>query len=201
MKAPPLIRPIGGLLLAGGRSRRFGAEKAMAPLGGAPMMHRTMTVFARLPHVAVSARAGSGAEQCARQFGLQVLHDDPALPEGPLSGILSGLAWARRSGLAYLASAPCDAPLLPADLVTRLAAHIGDAPAAFAVTHAGQHPLCALWSVHLHDTLSRALHQGEHPAVRAFLPACGAVEVEFDNAHAFLNANTPDALAGLEQRA
>lgn len=157
--------------------------------------------FAALPGLAISARPGSGAEERARIFGIDVLHDDPAMPRGPLNGILSGLAWARRRKFEHLATAPCDAPLLPFDLVARLAENIGSATAAFATTRIGQHPLCALWNVRLHDKLRDRLRQGEHPAVRDFLAACGAVAVCFEDARAFSNANTPEALAALEQPA
>lgn len=191
----------GGVLLAGGRSTRFGSEKALALFDGAPMMDRATFLFAALPGFAVSAQAGSGAEARARQLGADVLHDDPSLPNGPLAGVLSALAWARQRGFEFVVSAPCDAPRLPADMAQRLAGAIGKASAAFAVTQTGSHPLCTLWSIRLHDALRDRLRCGEHPAVRAFLAEHGAVAVPFDDAEAFANANTPEALADLEQGA
>jgi molybdopterin-guanine dinucleotide biosynthesis protein A len=195
------LNTIGGLLIAGGRSSRFGAEKALALFDGAPMMDRATALFAGLPGFAISARSGSGAEARARQLGIDVVYDDPNLPSGPLTGVLSGLAWAKQHGFEFLATAPCDAPCLPANMVTQLAENIGAARAAFAVTSVGQHPLCALWSVGLHDALSDELRTGEHPAVRAFLAGIGAQGVHFAEAPAFANANTPEALAALEQGA
>ncbi len=192
------IDTIGGLLIAGGRSTRFGAEKAVAIFDGAPMIDRIAQLFADLPAYAISARPGSGAEARGRAARIEVVSDDPTLPSGPLAGLLSGLAWARRRGFAFLASAPCDAPCLPANLVARLAQGIGGARAAFAVTDAGQHPLCALWSVGVHDTLRAQLQAGRHPSVRAFLAEIGAIPVHFDEARAFANANTVEALAALE---
>jgi molybdopterin-guanine dinucleotide biosynthesis protein A len=192
---------IGGLLIAGGRSTRFGAEKALALFDGAPMMDRAAYLFADLPAFSISVRSGSGAEARARQHGIDVVFDDPTLPCGPLAGVVSGLAWAGRRGFDFLATAPCDAPCLPADMVPRLAQNIGAAPGAFAVTHAGQHPLCALWSLGVYDMLSALMQGGEHPAVRAFLADIGALPVYFAEADAFANANTPEALAALEKRA
>lgn len=192
---------IAGLLIAGGRSTRFGADKALALFDGAPMMDRATGLFAGLPGFAISARSGSGAEARARQFGIDVVYDDPNLPSGPLTGILSGLTWAKQRGFAFLATAPCDAPCLPPNMVAQLAANIGAARAAFAETPAGPHPLCALWSVGLRDPLSERLRTGEHPAVRDFLATIGAQRVGFAEAAAFANANTPEALAALEQGA
>lgn len=194
------LESIAGLLLAGGQSKRFGAEKAMAPFRGAPLMDRVASAFAPLPRHAVSARAGSLAEQHAHACGATVLYDAPDAPSGPLAGVAAGLAWAAREGFAWLATAPCDAPLLPSDFVPRLADAIGHAPAAFAVTAEGEHPLCALWSVALLAPLESRLAAGEHPSIKAFLQQCGGAAVRFEEARAFANANTADALAALELR-
>ncbi|MGD9981364.1 MAG: molybdenum cofactor guanylyltransferase [Hyphomonadaceae bacterium] len=191
---------IAGLLMAGGRSRRFGEEKATAQFCGEPLMDAAAHVFAELTCFAVSARPGSGAERHAITQARPVLHDDPALPSGPLAGLAEGLRWAKQRGFALLATAPCDAPLLPVDLVGRLADEIGGAPAAYAVTQSGVHPLCALWRVDLLDTIVSRLRAGEHPPVRKVLTECGAVAVRFGSPDAFANANTKAALAALEQR-
>lgn len=173
----------------------------MALFDGAPMMDRAARLFSALPCYAVSARAGSGAESHACRLGVDVLYDDPALPSGPLTGVLSGLLWAESRGFEFLATTPCDAPRLPVNLVARLARDIGAARAAFAVTRSGEHPLCALWRVGLRADLNDRLQSGEHPAVRAFLATSGARAVSFSDADAFANANTPAALAALETNA
>jgi molybdopterin-guanine dinucleotide biosynthesis protein A len=194
------LQDVAGLLIAGGRSLRFGQEKAVSPFRGAPMMDASARALAGLGALAVSARAGSGAEAHAHALSLPVLHDDPQLASGPLTGVLAGLRWAQSNGFGFLATAPCDAPLLPHDLVSRLAQAMGEANAAYAVTAQGEHPLCALWRVDLADAIAACLNAGEHPAVRAMLTASGAVPVQFADANAFANANTQVELAVLEQR-
>ena len=191
----------GGLLLAGGRSCRFGAEKAVARFGDAVMMDAVLKRFAPLAAVAVSARSDSAAAAHARALGLELVHDNIAGPAGPLAGILAGLKWVRRRGACFLAIAPCDAPLLPTDLFWRLLCALGDAPAAFAVTSEGEHPLCAVWRVALLPCLQQALAEGEHPSVRSLLAEIGAARVAFADARAFANANTRAALAALERPA
>lgn len=191
----------GGLLLAGGQSKRFGAEKAVARFRGRTMMDCITDGFADFPHFAVSARPHAAAAERARARGADILYDNPDAPSGPLAGILEGLIWSHDHGLDFLATTPCDAPLLPRDLFARLSEAIGAAPAAYAVTMQGQHPLCAIWRVTLRTPLQETLAGGVHPSVRAFLAAHGAVSVYFDDAHAFANANTADALAALERKA
>lgn len=192
---------IAGVVIAGGRSARFGSEKAIATFRGEPLVERAAKLFANLPAFAVSAQAGSGAERHARRLGVPVLHDAPDLPSGPLTGLLAALEWARQEGCEFLATAPCDAPLLPRNMVPVLARHVGDAAAAYAVTADGEHPLCALWSIALAKTIGERLHDGAHPAVRCFLAELGAVRVRFPDPQQFANANTPQALAALERDA
>ncbi len=194
------LTDIAGLLIAGGRSVRFGEEKAMAPFRGAPLMDACARAFEPLAALVVSARPGSGAEAHARARGCDVVYDDPAWPEGPLAGVAAGLRWAKPRSLAWLATAPCDAPLLPGDLVQRLRTEIGAGRAAYALTPQGPHPLCALWRIDTLELIEARLRTGDHPAVREMLAACGAVAVRFDDDRAFTNANTRDELAALEQR-
>lgn len=61
----PLSRAA-GLVLAGGRSTRFGSDKALALLGDKTLLERAVDAL-RLPKemIAVSARAGSAAESLA----------------------------------------------------------------------------------------------------------------------------------------
>lgn len=197
-RRPASLERTGGLLLAGGQSRRFGSEKAVARFGDAPMMDAVAERFAGFPAFAVSARPGSAAARRANFIQAPVLHDDPALPSGPLAGVCAGLAWAQDNKLEFLATAPCDAPLLPHDLFARLLGAIGSAPAAFAITASGEHPLCAVWRASLRETLEHVLSNGVHPSVRSFLAAQGARGVRFKDTRAFANANTKDMLAALE---
>lgn len=190
----------GGLLLAGGRSSRFGTEKAVARIGERLMMDIVGDCFAALPFLAVSARPGSAAEAHAKALRIDVLHDDPALPAGPLAGVAAGLTWGTLNGLRFLATAPCDTPRLPRHLFPALLDGIGDAPAAFAATADGPNPLCAVWRSDLLPDLSAAL-RSEHPSVQAFLARIGARPVYFADALAFANANTPEALAAMEHGA
>ena len=77
-----------GLVLAGGRSVRFGGEKAVAELDGKPLLawavDRLRSVCAS---VAVNARPGTETELLARALALPVLHDEAGDATGPLAGV------------------------------------------------------------------------------------------------------------------
>jgi molybdopterin-guanine dinucleotide biosynthesis protein A len=149
--------------------------------------------------IAVSAKRGSVVARHAEASALAALYGDPVGLEGPLTGVLEGLRWARALRFSSLACLPRDAPLLLLDLVSALMAGRRAAPAAFAQTLHGAHPLCALWDTGLAIALGKVLSRGEHARVRDFLTDIGAAAVWFDDADAFANANTRAGLSALEQ--
>jgi molybdenum cofactor guanylyltransferase len=186
---------IAGLVLAGGTSSRFGAPKAQAVLGGASLT--THVARTLQPHVGALAIAGDNPSP---DLNAAALRDPPGAPRGPLAGVLAGLEWAEQGGFSWLASAPCDAPLIPSDLVPRLwaAATSSDARLVLAATSEGWQPLCALWRTGLAGDLRAALAGGRHPSVHGFAEAVGVCIVRFEDANAFLNINTPEDLARAE---
>ena len=192
---------LAGMVLAGGRSSRFGAEKAVQPLAGRPLLAWTLAALdGACETVAVSARSESGAAMLATSLGRVVLNDDPGHPSGPLAGLTAGLAWAAAGGFDLLATLPCDTPLVSADHIRALIAALEGADGAYAVTVRGPQPLCAVWRSGLHAALAARLAAGDHPAMRDLLAGIEARAVSFDDADAFGNANRPEDLARLDNR-
>jgi formate dehydrogenase major subunit len=204
LNAPPIPRgQVTGLVLAGGRgSRMGGVDKGLQPYRGRPLVAHVLERLA--PQVgAVVVNANRNAEAYAA-FGHPVVADAASEYAGPLAGFLAGL---KACASPWLVTAPCDAPHLPADLVTRLAAAALDrgAPIALAATAepAGPggarrqpQPVFALLRRELADDLEAALAAGERKIDR-WMARHGAVEVLFDDATAFFNANTAaDLTAG-----
>jgi molybdopterin-guanine dinucleotide biosynthesis protein A len=179
-----------GLVIAAGRSRRFGTEKAVADLLGKPLLVWAVERLRRsCALVAVNARPGSETERLALTCDLSVLHDAPGEAEGVLAGVKAGLAWADRVGARALAVSPCDAPLLPDDLFERLIRAAGEG-AALAETPDGRQPLCSVWPVTALPTVTAALAGGAHPPTWRLLDGLGAARVAFADPAAFANINT-----------
>jgi molybdopterin-guanine dinucleotide biosynthesis protein A len=189
-----------GLVLAGGRSVRFGGEKAVALLDGRSLLQwAAERLSATCRSVAINVRPDTAAESVARALGLPTLHDDPGDALGPLAGVKVGLIWAENQGARILAVSPCDAPLLPDDLYVRLL-EAADGGAAMAETADGRQPLCAVWPVAALPMLRAALAGGAHPPTWQVLETIGARKVLFDDPQAFANVNTRDDLASIEAR-
>jgi len=191
---------VAGLVLAGGRSVRFGGEKAVAVFDGLPLLEwAALRLRSICEFVAANVRPGTEAEAAARRLGLPVLYDEAGDALGPLAGVKVGLMWAEEQGVRALAVTPCDAPLLPDDLYARLMDRAGGG-AAMAETTDGLEPLCALWPVSALPSVREALAGGAHPPTWRVLERLGARKVFFESREAFANVNTRDDLAALEGR-
>jgi molybdopterin-guanine dinucleotide biosynthesis protein A len=188
---------ITGLVLAGGRgSRMGGVDKGLQLHAGAPLtMHAMLRLGPQVGQVMINANRNLGAYEA---FGVPVWPDADTEYAGPLSGFMAGLEHCETP---YLVTVPCDSPLFPLDLVPRLAAALveHDAEIAMAATREGDalqvQPVFCLMKTALLESLIRFTQSGQRKIDKwTALHRC--VEVPFDDAQAFTNANT---LAELQQ--
>lgn len=200
MQQPATTGAVVGIVIAGGRSTRFGGEKAVAILRGTSLLLWAVRRLQRSCRaVSVNTRSKTEAEALALAEGLPVLHDDDGDASGPLAGIKVGLRWAQQLGASSLAVSPCDVPMMPDDVFDVLIKAAGADPA-MAETAQGDQPLCALWPVSSLPVVTAALAGGRHPATWRLLEQLGAKRVRFESSQAFANINTRSELAALSGR-
>lgn len=176
-----------GVVLAGGASTRFGGKpKGLIELGGRPMALCVVDVLAQVcTRVFIEAPPNAGYEA----LGVPLLHAAPEhAGKGPLAGLTAGL----QAGEDSVAFAPCDMPLLTPDIYRRLTAQT--AIGAYAQTANGFEPLVAILNPKILAALVAALNRAELPRTHAILDAAGASRVQFTDATAFANVNTPGDL-------
>lgn len=200
-------RGIVGLVLAGGLSRRMaGPDKALALWQGRALLEHTLQRLApQVDRLLVSHN-----RRDAEVLRIAAAHHAPCMPDtlpgqlGPLAGLLAALEHLAEHAEpgAWLACVPCDAPRLPLDLVTQLAAAV--APQGVAIAGARQpdgsmRPQPAFMLLHRRHraALAEALAAGERRLL-GWASALGAVAAPFDDAAAFANVNTPADLAALD---
>lgn len=168
-----------GVVLAGGRSTRFGSDKAQALLCGRSLLERTLDALRpQCDQVAIVGRETPLAVALA---------DWPAPDLGPLGGLAGGLNHALAHGFDQVLSVPVDA-LLPADL----RALLEPAPACLA-----SQPVIGLWPAAAAGALEETLFGDGRHSLHAFAARIGARFVETDFIPA--NINTPQDLARLER--
>ena len=202
-----MTRPgdIAGIVLAGGRATRLGGgDKPLRPLGGRPMLAH---ILERLgPQVGAVAISANGDPARFAEYGLPVLADE-GRQAGPLSGILSGMAWAKFEGGDKVLTVAGDTPFFPVDLAARLAAAVAvhDNHIAVAASDGRRHPVFALWPVSLEADLSEFLAESATLSVSAFLERHETVSVDVPmlriagkTIDPFFNVNTPQDLAEAE---
>jgi molybdopterin-guanine dinucleotide biosynthesis protein A len=172
-----------GAILAGGRSRRFGSDKAEAMLNG-----RTL-----LTHVADALRPHCDAlVVCGRMHrGMTSLEDRPHAGLGPLGGLCAALEFGKEAGFTAVLSAPCDAPDLPPNLRDRLSEESGPA-------YVADLPVVGLWPCTLAEQLYSWLGETGDRSLGSWAHAVSAIPVEF--VRKLGNINTPDDLGAFEWR-
>ena len=187
--------PISGVILAGGLGRRMGGvDKGLQMLHDKPMVRWVLERFA--PQVdEVLINANQNAEHYAA-FGYPLVPDEIPGFAGPLAGLHAALSHA---AYPLLATVPCDSPLLPNDLVARLASALEAHSAQLAVarTFAQPHPVFCLCQrtvlPHLTAFLASGGRRFEH-----WYATLKTVEVAFDDeVEAFGNINTRAELEAL----
>lgn len=170
-----------GAVLAGGKSSRFGSDKAKAMLAGRSLLdHAIATLRAQCDTVVVVGRVHAG---------IHGIEDWPAPDAGPLGGVAGALNHALANGFETVLTCGVDSVGLPDDIVAKL----GAAPA-----YLESQPVVGLWPAKAAGALEELLFGNGKHSMRAFAERIGARAVTLG--HAPANVNTPDDLARLEAR-
>lgn len=171
-----------GAILAGGRSSRFGSDKALATLDGRALIDRVIEALA--PQVDALVVVGR------THPGIVCIPDRPAPDMGPLGGIAAALHHATEHGFTQVLTVPCDAPFLPAGLREQLSAALAG--------YLADLPVVGWWPAAAGTVLDTLLAGGGSRSVRAFADRIGATGMAAPSEIA--NINTPDDLALLAKR-
>ena len=170
-----------GAVLAGGKSSRFGTDKALAELGGRTLIARAVDALSGwCEHVVVVGRETAPAP---------TLPDWPRPGMGPLAGIAAALHLARDEDYESVLTCSVDSVGLPENLPDLLS----PAPAYLAAQ-----PVIGLWPAAAAEAIEAILTgEGEH-SMRRFVREIGAraVKTSIDPG----NINSPADLAALEKR-
>lgn len=165
-----------GAVLAGGQSRRFGSDKALAVLDGQTLLERAVArLVGWCGAVVVIGRA---------EAPVAVVPDWPRAGMGPLGGIAGALRHAAAGGFRAVLTVGVDSLGLPDDLPEWL----GVGPACVA-----DQPVVGLWPVAVLPALEAILQAEGRHAVRDLIAAVGARSVVLPGASG--NVNRPEDLA------
>jgi molybdenum cofactor guanylyltransferase len=192
----PAVVSIPVVILTGGVGVRIGGNKASRILAGKSFLARSLEKACTYsPQVAVSTNK---LNELDLPDGTVLLFDETD-NNGPISGLSSAISYAVARDADHVLIMPCDTPLLPVDLMSRLFASIGEANAAVAFCNGRLHAACSLWRADVAKSLPAYLALGRRSLI-GFAEAVGYVSLEwlsqpFDP---FFNINTAEDLVKAE---
>ncbi|MBD0023498.1 MULTISPECIES: molybdenum cofactor guanylyltransferase [Gordonia] len=195
--------PIAGLVLAGGRSRRMGTDKASLQWPddtAEPMLARIVrTVAERCDRVYVVAAQESSAYRLLHGTGgpeaVWVTDEEPGT--GPLGGLAAGLAAAAADGFGLGFVCATDMPLIGPGLIDELAR--GATPSTQAViAHDARrdHPMAAIYRTSSAPVVADLVAGGERRML-AVLDALETRRVPVSEPEWLTNVNAPEDLHDL----
>lgn len=189
-KAPQ--QQLTGLILAGGLGRRMGGvDKGLQLLNDRPMVAHVIERLA--PQVDMLLISANRNLDAYGAFSHTVIADRIEGFAGPLAGLHAGLS---ACATPLLVTAPCDSPRLPTDLVARLRDGLEREGAQLAVPRCDGrlHPVFALMRHEVLANLTDYLAGGGRE-MTAWCRQLPLAIVDFPDADAFANINTPMELA------
>lgn len=184
-------------ILAGGGSRRFGEDKALAKLGGKPLLSHVLGRVRGQTSGPIAINTAPAQEY--ERWGLPIITDTARDGVGPLAGITTATEWAGAQGSDRVVTIAVDLPFAPFDFVKKLSA--AGAPA-IAITAGRWHPVNGLWRADQLLALQTYLESGKRSA-HGWAESCNAALVTFDHAAGgidpFWNINTPEDMSKAEE--
>ena len=203
--SPTLAADIPVVILAGGQSSRLKvddkpkwqlpfcpASTATAPVAQPPL-NQTLLAFiiSRLQkqteHILINGPFTKYKGLDA--YKLPLIDDHLPNFQGPLSGILAALTWAKHNDQPWIATVSCDSPFFPKDLLQGLVCGLNGGKAAIATYNTRTHPTFGLWSSTLYESLKDAVEVEHIRAVNrwALLYASGVEFAKPRNSHLATN--------------
>ena len=187
-----------GVILAGGKSSRFGSNKADAHLGDKTLLeHIISKVEKNFLEVLIVSNKESIKINKKNVF---LVKDFIKGQLGPLIGILSAMKWIEQNNKKYkwIATFPCDTPFFDDSIIEKLknCSISNDHLLFFLNSRKKRHNIFGLWSLKLIDILEEDIRSNNFRKVELWADKIGVqkIEVNTEGFDKFLNINTLDDL-------
>ena len=183
-----------GVILAGGKSSRFGSNKADAHLGDKTLLEHTISkVEKNFLEVLIVSNNESIKINKKNVF---LVKDFIKGQLGPLIGILSAMKWIEQYNKKYkwIATFPCDTPFFDDSIIEKLknCSISNDHLLFFLNSRKKRHNIFGLWSLKLIDILEEDIRSNNFRKVELWADKMGVqkIEVNTEGFDKFLNINT-----------
>ncbi|WP_100404972.1 molybdenum cofactor guanylyltransferase [Bacillus solitudinis] len=189
-----------GVLLAGGKSQRFGSPKAMALFQGKPYYSYSLEALKSCKQTIIVSHPKLTA-QFSSLTKLEVIEDIPPYQGcGPLAGLHSAMS---SSAAEWFATAPCDTPMIHQVIYDTLLEHIQNGYSAIIpIVHGKRQPLMGLYHRSCMPIIKDLLDEGLYRVGTLFerVKTSFIEDIRFEeNSYWFLNINDEGEQRHLEE--
>tara|TARA_B100000287_G_scaffold230038_1_gene216736 strand:+ start:25 stop:636 length:612 start_codon:yes stop_codon:yes gene_type:complete len=183
-----------GVVLAGGKSERFGKDKSEIKLGSKTLLIHTLdkikSKFNKIIIVSNNKRVKDYV----------VIKDCIEGQLGPLVGVLSAMKWIKKNNYSYkwVMTFPCDTPFFDISIIDKFieATKLNDSPLYFVKSEEKRHNIFGLWSLKIMETLEADILKNDYRKVEKWANKIGVktINITYDNIDPFFNINTQEDL-------
>ena len=185
-----------GVVLAGGKSQRFGEDKSQVKLGDKILIDYILSeIIDEFNEVLVVSNNSINFRKSKKISLIQDFKKDL----GPLGGVLTAMKWVKDNNKDYqwISTFPVDTPFFKNQILKDFLKNINqeEDKLFFIKSNNTRHNIFGIWSIDLIDKLEEDLIRGERK-VELWANSVGVknIEMEFDNKDPFFNINTKEDL-------
>ena len=184
------------VVLAGGKSKRFGEDKSQAKLGGKLLIDYILSeLINEFREILIVTNNPIKHVTSDKIFKINDVKKDL----GPLGGIFSAMKWIKDNNKSYkwIASFPSDTPLFKIHTFKNFLEKINEKESElfFMQTNKKRHNIFGIWSIDLIDQLEKDLENGSRK-VEKWANDIGVktINMSFEKDDSFFNINTKEEL-------
>ena len=188
-----------GVVLAGGKSQRFGQDKVEATLGNKTLIEHTLDkIKFKFEDVIIVSQKTNFKDY-------KIINDCIDGQLGPLVGVLSAMKWIKKNNKPYgwVATFPCDTPFFNIKIIDEFIkfSKTNDSLLYFVKSNKIRHNIFGLWSLSLIETLEEDIIKNNYRKVEKWADKIGVkiINVDDNKKDFFLNINTKDDLVVAER--
>ncbi|MDC1079111.1 molybdenum cofactor guanylyltransferase [Candidatus Pelagibacter sp.] len=185
-----------GVVLAGGKSQRFGEDKSQVKLGDKILIDYILSeIIDEFNEVLIVSNNSINFKKSKKISLIQDFKKDL----GPLGGVLTAMKWVKDNNKDYqwISTFPVDTPFFKNQILKDFLQNINQEKDKlfFIKSNNTRHNIFGIWSIDLIDKLEEDLIRGERK-VEFWANSVGVknIEMEFDNKDPFFNINTKEDL-------
>jgi len=181
------------VVLAGGKSKRFGEDKNHIKLGDKTLLEHVLSkINNKFEEVLIVSSHSLEVKKIKNVTVIPDCYDDL----GPLAGVLSAIKWVKESQKLYqwVATFPCDTPFFETSIIEEYKKRIklNDSLLYFIKSNNKRHNIFGLWSIELLKILEDDLIKNNFRKVEEWANKIGVktIDIETKKFDSFFNINT-----------